>query len=80
MRKSRQELFLHNGQCAACQYEYYNTCPSYEKCSDCPMYYKERDHQEGCGVILHHCHCLAPLTTEERKSDKCKFFKQKEVK
>ena len=78
MRKTRQELFLHNSQCDACQYDYDITCPSHESCSTCPMYYKPRG-QQGHEVIMHNCHCLAPLTTEERKSGKCKFFKQKEV-
>lgn len=77
MRKieMRQEVFLHN-QCRDCEYQFENSCLIHSDCADCPMYFKPRQDErthDRCN-----CHCLVPITTEERKSNKCKFFKQKE--
>ena len=74
MRATRQDAFLHN-QCRDCQHQFDDSCLVHDDCKTCPMYFKPRQN-DGSGV--HHCHCLAPITTEERKSGKCKFFKQKE--
>lgn len=67
----RQNVFLHN-QCRDCQHQFEDACLTHFDCSSCPMYFKPRK--------IRHCHCLTQITTEERKSGKCKFFKQKEVK
>lgn len=70
----RRGVFLHS-LCPYCQYLYEDSCLVHVSCKDCPMYFKPRQND---GIIHNQCHCLAPITTEERKSGKCKFFKQKE--
>lgn len=77
MRKieMRQEVFRHN-QCLDCKYQFEDSCLIYSDCRDCPMYFKPRRDEQTSDCC--HCHCLVSITTEERKSGKCKFFKQKE--
>ena len=75
MRKTREDVFV-NKRCPYCQYQYEDSCLVYSDCEDCPMYFKPRQDSD---LLIHHCHCLAPVTTEERKSGKCKFFKEKDI-
>ena len=72
MKSSRQRVFLLE-QCFNCRYQFEEACLTHlGRCKGCPMYFKPRSDK------THHCcHCLAPVTIEERKSGKCKFFKQK---
>lgn len=76
MRTTRQRLFEHS-QCPNCNYRYEDACIVHTDCETCPMYFKPRPKVDQQSWI-HHCHCLVPVTAEERRSGKCKFFKQKE--
>ena len=71
MKSQRLDYFIE--QCDKCAY---SICLSKFCDKSCPMYYKPRD----TAFPRHKCHCVVNVTTEERKTGKCKFFKEVENK
>lgn len=67
MKSQRLDYFIE--QCEKCAH---NFCLDKKCDKSCPVYFKPI----GKAFPRNKCHCVVKVTTEERKTGKCKFFKE----